>query len=324
MRRTSHRKSERGGAMVETALGLLVFVTILVFGIHFAEIGYLSPKVAEAQMNALWDATGKRLHEHPNNYAPRTQAMNDADSKTTQRYHNWDGRTGVTATAPSLVFTQAQDLTVTCERDDLETNAMESGVYTGGSGGLSCAASGNMTLVNFPRDFLDQGAKRTFHVKHYNRGGTGIPICALGRAGGGCRGQIAILLDDWGLASAPQEPNSYFLDGTDDGKGDGLGANQPFHSLVKKVYDGALPPGAAGGALATLVSGVDPSGGELTFWFSYGNPYDPVYEALPKDSGNSSRMQTNVRTFNKNSAYHDHTECFLGHTGLPPCIRPSP
>ena len=50
-----------GQATVELALGLLVFVTVLLFGIHFAEVGWLSLKVQEAGAWAMWEAAGANM-----------------------------------------------------------------------------------------------------------------------------------------------------------------------------------------------------------------------------------------------------------------------
>ena len=63
--------SARGQATVELALGLLIFVTVLIFGIHFAEMGFLSLKVTEASASAIWDATAYQTHSKLPNSNPR-------------------------------------------------------------------------------------------------------------------------------------------------------------------------------------------------------------------------------------------------------------
>src|SRR5262249_27624927 len=55
--------SARGQAVVETSLFMLVFITILVFAIHFAEIGWMTVKTQEPANSALWDATSRQMHD---------------------------------------------------------------------------------------------------------------------------------------------------------------------------------------------------------------------------------------------------------------------
>src|SRR5207249_4993558 len=54
-----------GQAAAEAAIGMLVFVTVLMFGLHFAEVGYLTVKIQEAANGALWDTTAKKMHDIP-------------------------------------------------------------------------------------------------------------------------------------------------------------------------------------------------------------------------------------------------------------------
>jgi hypothetical protein len=68
------RREERGQGTVELAIGLLVFVTVLIFGIHFAELSFLSLKTTEAASYAIWDSTGRRVHRFdPNRLGSSTQ-----------------------------------------------------------------------------------------------------------------------------------------------------------------------------------------------------------------------------------------------------------
>ena len=83
----------RGQSTVEMALGLMVFVTVLVFGMHFAEVGFLSIKVQEASAGALWDTTARRMHTLPKDFAPLQTAMDQAGAQAQQRYQDFDGRT---------------------------------------------------------------------------------------------------------------------------------------------------------------------------------------------------------------------------------------
>ncbi len=59
MMRPSTKKN--GQATVELALGSIVFVGVLLIGIHMAEYAQLSLKVQDAQTYAVWDASGRRV-----------------------------------------------------------------------------------------------------------------------------------------------------------------------------------------------------------------------------------------------------------------------
>ncbi len=83
---TRHRGGQqRGQGTVEMALGVLLFVTVFIFGIHFAEVGYLSLKVQEASTSALWDTTSAKMHELPGNFADLQNAIGAAGGHATER-----------------------------------------------------------------------------------------------------------------------------------------------------------------------------------------------------------------------------------------------
>ena len=110
------RRGPRGQALAETVLGLLVFVTILMFGIHFAEVGYLSLKVQEASTSALWDSTGAKMHELPGTFNGQAAAIKAAGGNATNRYKDFDGRSSQKgSSAPVQVFTSAGGLKVECK-----------------------------------------------------------------------------------------------------------------------------------------------------------------------------------------------------------------
>ncbi|MFY0582594.1 hypothetical protein ACN28S_57375 [Cystobacter fuscus] len=84
--------ARRGQALVETALGTMVFVTILVFGIYFAEVGALTLKVQEAANFALWEATGHVQHDPREGEFQRRGAVAQAEAEANRRYRDFDGR----------------------------------------------------------------------------------------------------------------------------------------------------------------------------------------------------------------------------------------
>ncbi|KFE68153.1 hypothetical protein [Hyalangium minutum] len=304
-------RSRRGQAMVETALGLLVFISILVWGIHLAEIGYLMPKVHEAAAGALWDTTAKQMHVHPNNYSKRTSAISSAGGDATSRYGNFDGRTSAGGGTPRLVFTEADGLQVQCQQDNvggINTSQARLKPYQAGEGGMSCSATAQIRVLDrFPKEFVNEANSGFFKEKNYPNV-SGIPVCAIGLpSGGACgSGKIAILLDDWGLSGAPNEKEDCALQGC---------TNTGFKELVHPMYRqlGGEGP-AAGRAMAMAVVQRGPGDDlESRFRLSYMKGPDSGMTGGDSDPAN---WMTNVRTGSRHSAYADRQEKWLG--GVPP------
>lgn len=294
------RRAPRGQSVVEMALGLTVFVTILVWGIHFAELGFLGPKVHEAAANALWDTTARKMHQHPNDYTPREKAIEMASSKTTERYAGFDGRTSqMGKSSLSLVFTQAKDLTVTCEANnsgDLRMDQVRLPAYPGGSGNMLCHAGARIRVFHFPKSFLDKG-DGLYSVENYPSKLGWFSFCSMGLAkDGDCsRGKLTLMLDDWGLSGAG-ESGDHLLD---------KGGNEPFAGLVHNTYNatGAEGLGAGYSMAAQFVQMPPPGNIDGKFWMSYqkGKP-DPDF--TDGDEGPNNWM-TNVRSGSRNGAYSD-------------------
>ncbi|MHB8875657.1 MAG: TadE family protein [Myxococcaceae bacterium] len=205
----------RGQAAVELALGMLVFVTILMFGIHFAEITTISMKVTEAAAAPVWDATSGRMHTIPWSYDPGG-AVNRAVSDARARYQDFDGRISQNGTTgPSQVFTQASGMQISCRVGGVNTYWGQLlplpfiPVIYRDNGGMSCTAEARISTYNIPTSY-NEGAGGLFQDSH--KSGTalnsGIKVCAVGRPAGlngPCQGQFGMMIDDWGLADSQQE-----------------------------------------------------------------------------------------------------------------------
>jgi hypothetical protein len=306
----THRRA-RGQAMVETVLGIIVFVTILMFGIHFAEVGFLSLKVQEASASALWDTTSAKMHELPGNFGPLSNAISGAGGSSTSRYQDFDGRTSKSGgSAPVLVYTSASGLTVECKDAggiSFAPSASTNSIYKN-TGGMTC--SSKATLSPTPRltkSFLDQGQGSLFQVAHL-AGGI-IPVCGVGRASGGdCKGSFGILLDDWGLAGANESKECKVLDGS-------VCSNSAYYQSAKKVFDYHNPGTSASQALARAIVGmapVDPS----KFWMSFVGEDGSFKD---KENGGDSDPNNWVTTPGAGSptteystSYSNRENCFLG------------
>ncbi|HEX8822319.1 MAG TPA: TadE family protein, partial [Archangium sp.] len=271
------REARRHGqAMVEMALGLLLFVTVLIFGIHFAEVGYLTLKVQEAATSALWDTTSAKMHELPGNFKHLENAISKAGQHATERYEDFDGRTSQHG-RPKIVqvFTSAEGLSVTCEEEkkiSFKPSSSTNSVYEN-TGGMRCSSKAELMPMRIPEHFLDKGKGNNgngngggggaiFDVPHYVIGA--IPVCGIGRAqqgNGKCRGAYGILLDDWGLAGGEESRECEVLD--DDGCD-----NQAYYRSTKIVYDDHNTANGSAENLAKEVVGTVPiSAGK--FWMSF-------------------------------------------------------
>jgi hypothetical protein len=198
---------KRGQATVEMALGLLVFITVVAFGIHFAEVTFLSMKVTEAAGSAFYDTTAGHMHSVMFNYDTGS-ARRNAELSATTRYAGWDGRQAAAAGPPGVqdVFTVARNMQVRCPSGGapiFPALPPATAMYWGNWGGENCSATADMAAINFPERFMDQGGG-FFTVQNYNP--PSLHICAAGRAlGGDCTGGFSSMLDDWGLANTATE-----------------------------------------------------------------------------------------------------------------------
>lgn len=254
----------KGQAVVEFAIGVMVFVTILVFGIHFAEVGYLSLKVTEANASALWHATAAQMHELPGDFSKVDNLIaNDIPgTKTTTQYADFDGRSSNPGGNPvKQVFTHAHDLEVTCRAGGpgFAPVATTEAVFKD-TGGMICTSKATMEVWKFPESFLDQGPGGFFKEKHYNP--FQMEICGVNR-GGGCQTGFAILLDDWALETRDELKECKVLDGS------GC-QNKPFYDSTQLVYNQHVTVNGSAKALAQAAVGSIPGGFDpIMFYHSF-------------------------------------------------------
>jgi hypothetical protein len=304
----------RGQAVVEASLGIFVFVTILVFGIHFAEIGHISLKVQEAANAAIWDATSQQMHDvTAHSWNEYTTAVSFAQTQANNRYQDFDalrsGRTTITQ-----VMTQTTNMQINCQPlgngnplRPAAPDALAAGAYPGGGSGISCSARAQVSAVNIPRNFLDGNLSE---VRHYRP--LTIPICAVGRPNrGNCPGRVMMLLDDWGY-SGQQEARECALAW----EGGTTCENQGYYDQVKSAYD-ATPADMMGAAsrLASVVAGSSPIDEDFFYMSFRGRESSegPYTETVRSSHGD---LLWETTPFNRptNSLYDDpsRTNCWLG------------
>ena len=296
MWRRSRRVTPRGQAMVEMAVGLIVFITTLLFAIHFAEVGFLSVKVTEAAHSALLDATGHKLHEWPRDSGPSAQAAARAGQEAAARYQDFDSRTvsngGGTVT---LAYTQATNMQVQCGSGGPRYNphpVFTSVAYSDG-GGISCTAQADLSSIRIPQRFLQDSATGTGSGFFREAHATLIPlrVCGIGRAwgGGNCTGRLTSMLDDWGLTGpdesglCPIIPDIPLPCPT----------NVPYWNMAASVYGvslmvNAFGPDFSGSNLAQSIVGGLPLpffyGAENVFWMSAMGEEAAFGQPLPADT----------------------------------------
>lgn len=311
MVRLRGRASQRGQGTTELALGLLLFVTVLIFGIHFAEIGYLSLKVQESAASALWDTTSAKMHELPKNFTPLTNLISSdkPGQLATERYKDFDGRTSKQGRAKvTQLFTSAGDLEVTCRaagainfRPSVSTNGS---VYRN-VGGMRCNARAELSPVQkFTRNFLDRGRGAFFEVPHYAVGA--IPVCGVGRASNGqCAGGFGILLDDWGLSSEAESRECHLLGCN----------NTAYFESAQVVYNHHNQVDGSSVRLARAVVGTAPIN-PGKFWMSFRGAPSGFLEKEPGGDSDTNDWETtpgkNSRSAEYNTSFNNRKKCFLG------------
>jgi hypothetical protein len=347
------RTSSRGQAMVELVLGIIVFITVVMFGIHFAEVGYLSLKVHEAAVSPLWDATALRVHRmepRPDNIGDFTpfpliapQVMANANA----RYRDFDGRSSSNGD-PSIthVFTRVEDMRVQCEVEDRVEfdmprsqrpglRAPGSGGWGGGAsdrepgnprgsvldgiyenvGGVACTAEAHLEgLPSLPESFLE-GSTGFFQEKHSER--LDMKACAAGRAvGGACLGRYAVLLGDFAFADEEVSGHCPLKPGQPDVPCE---ENPAYYYAARKVFDNnERSAGRAASSFAQFFVGYSPID-ESGFFMSYRGVEDGYVEpntppGEPMDEAGRPRNTGGVED-QPNPRRRPSNVCFLGLRG---------
>jgi hypothetical protein len=277
----------RGQATTELALGSLVFVVVLLFGIHFGEVPVMMLKVKEAANYSVTHATGERTHLFNkaailsgNTYSPFSPAAITADVQA--RYVDFDGMSDHAGGSTfSAALTQASGFRARCVSDPLlRFNVSRAGqavtkrlIGTGQGfyddvfdfldtrykdrGGISCDISANVTAFRIPTSFADQGPGGFFKAPMLPRGT--FKVCGAGRPTNGvCGGKLTVLTGDWAFDGPLTGGNSQ-LNGDVESFQDGPVVNNAYEELVHQLYDrNGQSQGRAGRKLLEIGAGLFP------------------------------------------------------------------
>lgn len=311
--------------MVETALGVTLVVSLVAFGIYLAEIGYLSLKVQEAAISALWDGTAGKMHIIPLTYSKAKDSMATAANRAKGRYEDFNGLSSVNAVGGiTQVFTRGNNLDVRCDMGEGPRFGASFPLLTliyRDNEGTVCTAGADLTAVRFPRSFLDRGRRALYTKRQLESSGAFLRVCAAGRAvSGTCRGGYAMLVDDWGLAGPLETPTCLILSQYTPYL---PCPNLPFYAAVRAAYEpeALLIPQSAS-ELAEAVLGMPPPINERQFFMSAPGEETNFMQIPPlaEKSGTgiwptSPGSLVGITTFPYGLSYlkrHGNGNCFLG------------
>jgi hypothetical protein len=247
---------------VELALGSIVFVGVLLIGIHMAEYAQLSLKVQDAQTYAIWDASIRRVQSREVNGAtgivPFKRTLDGTTGVGAMAQIRFADFNGLSSTSNgdviSRALTQGSGVEVRCEAEDsLRFDpSPTAAVVMRREGGLNCVAEAKVKAINVPKRFLQNDNGGFFEHKIVRS--QPIPVCGMGLpVNGNCRGSLAILTNDWGLANEETDECKLSC------------AASPYRGMISRMWGGG---GGAGAAFATKYAGGAPTNAS-EFHFSY-------------------------------------------------------
>jgi hypothetical protein len=265
--------------MVESVLGLILLVSVLLFGIYFGEIGFLTLKVQEAAYGALWEASGQRMHDTSaggnGNWTLYRQAIRNGQEEAQTTYAGYDAAGGNTSSL-SQVMSAGSPVAVSCTavegnffsnlgvRRPTAAGSPLHNSFPDEDSGISCMSQAVLSSTQLPSSFLDN---EPFQVPHWRN--ITVRACSTGRATGAtCPGRLVMLLDDWGFS------------GQEEGQECGLNregnaspcANPGFFRMVRDAYNqGGLVASGAACDFAQAIAGQCPlpGNGENQFFMSF-------------------------------------------------------
>lgn len=342
----------RGQATVEMALGVLVFITVLITGIHFAEVGYLSIRVQEAATSPLWDATALRVHTMDDGAQPARvgdfgafPAIPDRiERDAVRRYEDFDGRrSSRNAGEVRHLFTRLHDPQIFCRRDDRiffdlprgggpSLKRAVAGGFSQGRPGSGGHRGGNHSVLgrvyeNVGGLSCTAGARLSGYnlPQRFMEGASGffterppravtLRVCASGRAvGGTCPGRYGLLLGDWGFAGVQESGHCPLQPDMPDQP---CSENTAFYNAARYTFDDNEGWGGREASdFALRFTGADPMP-DQGFFMSYRGIEDGYVE---QDTPPGEPDDMAYRPYNTGGVSHRpraiRGECFLGRDG---------
>ena len=252
----------RGQATLELAIGSIVFVGVLLIGVHMAEYAQLSLKVQDAQTYAIWDAAGRRVQSRAlsgntdvNPFRRTLDTVTGVAPNAQRRFKDFDGLSSSNNGAViARALTQGSGVEVRCEEERsllFRPSPAAAGVMRT-EGGLNCVAEAKVKAINIPKRFLQNDNGGFF--EHRIVRSAPIPVCGMGLpVNGNCRGSLAILTNDWGLANEETDECKLSC------------SSSAYRGMISRMFGGG---GGAGAAFASRFAGSAPTSAS-EYHFSY-------------------------------------------------------
>ncbi len=285
----------RGQATVELVLGSVVMVTVLMLGIHFAEVAQLSLKVQDAATFAVWDASLRRVQSFGAN--PGVSGF-DPVARGQSAQHRFQGFDSTGATVSPVVtraLTRGQGLSVRCEPAPnlhfAPSNTTAPVLLD--TGAMRCRASAAVQAFGLPVGFakLENGGFSQADMKGFSG-----QVCGIGL--GDCQNKyLAVLTNDWGLTTR-EETATCGLDCL----------HSPYRSMVERLY--GANTGAAT-AFAATYAGAVPD--EPKFLFSYRGEETGGVQLVQSES--RPNFVTGGGKYGEPNTMSHGVNCFLGKPG---------
>lgn len=209
--RTRHN---RGQAVTELALGILVLIPIIVGGLFLAEAAMFRLKATEAATEPMWDATAYRQQSYTGAFNRTPAAAAVATSLANAR-----------AVSRRLVFTEASAAQVSCSPGTGLGLSIgpTAGVYVD-NGGMSCTSLLTVDPHGITRFFLDRGPG-AFFKEPMNNMLKNFRFCQNEK----CQ-PFKLAIGDWGLTNQNGEGDECDLTMT------GC-ANSGFFDFARSTYE---------------------------------------------------------------------------------------
>jgi hypothetical protein len=307
----------RGQAAVELALATLVFITVLVFGIHFSEVGFLSLKVQEAANSALWETTAQQMHDiFAPDWTKYQTAIKNAGPNAQSRYSGYQGLSSATGgSGITQVFTKGDPIEVTCDEpspDISSVTIMPPATLSlpTTSASMECSSTSKLYGFRMPQHLLDTGPGALFEQPQYTP--IDIHVCSTGRATSAtCKGSYALLLDDWGFSGDKESQECPVQDGS------GC-ANSGYYGLVQNIFNVTIAGsaglyGLAASRMVFQLMGLPAPYIETNFYMSFRGEGTTFQDTLSDSHGDTTWETTPYSNPSQyKSSYSTRDACFLG------------
>jgi len=208
-----HLRDQMGGSMTEFAVGTLVLVPVVLYGIWFSDAMHFAVVAEEASIEPAFDSTAHLIHAYEGGSASSrlsgaaSSSSSNVSSELSSSFDSFDKNAN---TYSSSVVAHPSNLQVTCKASG------GSGQSPGGTPAISnagasllptntwvtCNSSVEIDTVGVPTQFMQDHAhadlfpanRRTFKLC-----GAGPGITGCGSGSGSNNIGFSIMLDDWGL-----------------------------------------------------------------------------------------------------------------------------